>query len=134
MFNFFKKNKPSIESFNENNNQEKSEDSVKSSKQYYVRYSYEYLDEVPTEERNPCNLFCAKLEELSNSGRMWSMSDIQDISMRLGYDVLERRGAWIDKGDKDENGDPIEHGYIDKDGVERMHCKHQWKSHVVVKK
>lgn len=128
MFNFFKKTKPTKESSIEKSNEVKGK-SVKA----LIRYSYEYLDEVPIEERTPCNPFCAKLEELSNSGRFWSRADIENISVRLGYSVWDRRGAWIDKGDKDENGEPIEYQYV-KDGVEQIHCKHQWESHLVTEK
>ncbi len=128
MFSFFRKNKPSKESSNEKSNDVKVK-SVKAS----IRYSYEYLDEVPTEDRTSCNQFCSILEEMSKKGNTWSRSDIESISVKLGYSVWERRGAWIDKGDKDENGEPIEHSYM-KDGVEQMHCKHQWKSSLYTEK
>lgn len=65
--------------------------------------------------------------------KVYSGSDIESMSLRLGYSVWYRRGGWINKGDKDENGDPIEHHYI-KDGKKYFHCKHQWKSDIVMKK
>ncbi len=127
MFSFFRKNKPSKESSNEKSNDVKGK-SVKAT----IRYTYEYLDEVPTEERTPCNQFCSVLEEMSKT-KTWSRSDIESISERVGYSVWERRGAWIDKGDKDENGEPIEHKY-EINGVEQIHCKHQWKSGLYTEK
>jgi len=123
MFNFFKKSKPSQEPSNKNQGKEERTE-------ISVGYTYEYLDEVPADERTPCNAFCAKLEEMS---RVYSRVDIEKMSTRLGYSVWDRRGGWIDKGDKDENGEPIEHRYI-KDGVEYYHCKHQWVSKVLIKK
>lgn len=70
--------------------------------------------------------------ELSQT-TVWSRVQIEKISEKLGYSVWDRRGAWIDKGDKDSEGNPIEHPYI-KDGVEQIHCKHKWKSNILTKK
>jgi len=98
-----------------------------------VRYKYEYLDEIPLNERTPCNEFCAKMQEMSDNGTRWSRVQIENLSEQLGYSLWDRRGAWIDLGDTNENGEPIEHGYI-KDGVEQSYCKHQWKSSVMIRK
>lgn len=122
MFNFFKRNKPSKEPTNNKKGEEKIE--------VVVGYTYKYLDEVPEEERTPCNDFCAALEKMD---KVYSRSDIEKMSLRLGYSVWDRRGGWIDKGDKDENGEPIEHRYV-KDGKEYYHCKHQWVSGIFQKK
>lgn len=122
MFNFFKKKNSKIQK------QEINEDPKSST--FIIRYSYEWLDQIPLNERTPCNDFCKTLMELD---KFYSRSDIESMSLSLGYSVWDRRGGWIDKGDKDENGDPIEHHYI-KDGKEYFHCKHQWKSNVVKKK
>jgi hypothetical protein len=117
VFNFFKRNKPK-------------EVPTENKKEILIRYTYEWLDDIPLNERIPCNDFCAKLMELN---RFYARTDIELISERVGYSVWDRRGAWIDKGDKDENGDPIEHPYI-KDGVEQGHCKHQWVANFVKRK
>ena len=123
MFNFFKKNKPSQESLNVNKSKgEKTE--IK------IGYTYEYLDEVPMDERTPCNSFC---NYLLNEDKIYTRSEIEKMSARLGYSVWDRRGAWIDKGDKNEYGEPIEHRYV-KDGVEYFHCKHQWVSGIFQRK
>ena len=97
-----------------------------------LMYSYDWLDDIPQNERIPCNSFCERMMQLSKT-KYWSREDIQNISKMVGYSVWDRRGAYIDKGDKDENGDPIEHRYV-KDGIEQVHCKHQWVSHIVKRK
>ena len=115
MFNFFKKNKPPQEFIHKNQiKEEKTE--------VFIRYSYQYLDEVPIKERTPCNDFC---KYLMIADKVYTRVDIEKMSAKLGYSVWDRRGGWIDKGDTDDNGEPIEHRYI-KDGVEHFHCKHQW--------
>lgn len=124
MFNLFKKNKSVSKEVAEKINSNATE--------ILIRYSYEFLDDVPQNERVACNAFCEKMMELSKT-KFWSRSDIEQISEIMGYSVWDRRGFWIDKGDLDENGEPIEYRYI-KDGVEQEHCKHQWKSNIVKKK
>jgi len=120
MFNFFKRKSQTEKS--EINEEPKSST-------FLIRYSYEWLDEIPFTERTPCNEFCKTLMKLD---KFYSRSDIESMSLSLGYSVWDRRGGWIDKWDKDENGNPIEHHYI-KDGIEHLHCKHQWKSNIVKK-
>ena len=119
MFNFLKKKKSLTEK------QEINEEPKTST--FLIRYSYEWLDEIPLNERTPCNEFFKKLMELD---KLYTRSDIESMSLSIGYSVWDRRGGWIDKGDKEENGDPIEHHYI-KDGKEYFHCKHHWKSKIV---
>ena len=76
-----------------------------------IRYSYE----GPKDDRN--RLFCRKMLDLSES-KMWSRSDIESISERLGYSVWDRRGGW----------------YTEPDGSRRPYCRHRWVSHLVKKK
>lgn len=101
-FNFFKKNK-------EGHKKEK-EAVIKSEKtQISIRYSYEWNEDVPNEEKNtlehPSRPFCKKLMELK---RLYTRFDIEQISQRLGYSVWDRKG-----------GDD---------------CRHRWVSQIVVKK
>jgi len=101
-FNFFKKNNKEQESTEEEGrNLEKTEISVK--------YSYEWNEDVPEEERDtighPSRPFCKKLIELN---RLYTRADIERISERLGYSVWDRKGG---------------------DG-----CRHRWVSEIVVKK
>jgi hypothetical protein len=86
---------------------------------FLVRYSYEWKSIVPTNERNtsahPSRPFCAKLMQLD---RLYSRSEIESITRRLGYSVFDRGGGWWNMGD----------------GVNSPSCRHQWVSKVVIKK
>jgi hypothetical protein len=86
---------------------------------FLVRYSYEWKSIVPTDERNtsahPSRPFCAKLMSLD---RLYSRSEIESISRRLGYSVFDRGGGWWNMGD----------------GINSPSCRHQWVSRVVIKK
>ncbi len=59
-----------------------------------IRYSYEWNDDVPNEEMDtpahPSRPFCKKLMELK---RLYTRSDIEQISERLGYSVWDRKGG-----------------------------------------
>ena len=86
---------------------------------FLVRYSYEWKSIVPTSERNtsahPSRPFCAKLMQLD---RLYSRSEIESISRRLGYSVFDRGGGWWNMGD----------------GVNSPSCRHQWVSKIVIRK
>jgi hypothetical protein len=81
----------------------------KESTQVTIKYSYEWREDVPLNERDteehPSRPFCKKMMELQ---RLYSRADIETISQRLGYSVFDRCG-----------GDD---------------CRHIWKSNIVVKK
>ena len=74
-----------------------------------IKYSYE----GPRDKRN--RPFCAKLLELD---RLYTRKEIENISLQLGYSVFERRGGWWTKPS----------------GVHSPSCRHQWESHIVIKK
>lgn len=61
--------------------------------------------------------FCVRLVGLSESGKVWSIKNIQDISQRVGYSVFKRAG-----GDWNNNG------------VIEYQCRHEWVKHIVIKK
>ncbi len=75
----------------------------------YVKYSYEWNEEVPLNERDtaahPSRPFCKKLMELN---RLYTRSEIEQISQHVGYSVWDRKGG---------------------DG-----CRHRWVSQAVIKK
>jgi hypothetical protein len=77
--------------------------------QIMIKYSYE----GPQDNRN--RPFCAKLMDLD---RLYTRADIEKISQRLGYSVFDRRGGFWNRGS----------------GVISEHCRHDWKSNIVVKK
>lgn len=76
-----------------------------------IRYSYE----GPKDDRN--RPFCARMLEISKR-KMWTRSDIEQISERLGYSVWDRRGGWRTL----------------KDGTREPYCRHEWKSNIVLRK
>ena len=61
--------------------------------------------------------FCVRLVALSESGKVWSIKNIQDISQRVGYSVFKRAG-----------------GFWNNNGVIEYQCRHEWRKHVVIKK
>lgn len=81
---------------------------------FLVRYSYEWRSEVPVDERDtpehPSRAFCRKLMRLN---RLYSRSDIEQITARLGYSVFDRGGGWWGKSPS---------------------CRHTWMSNIVIKK
>lgn len=81
---------------------------------FLVRYSYEWRSEVPVNERDtaehPSRAFCRKLMRLN---RLYSRSDIEQITARLGYSVFDRGGGWWGKSPS---------------------CRHTWMSNIVIKK
>ncbi len=74
-----------------------------------IRYSYEWKEDVPMDERDTENFesrpFCKMLNSL---GRVYSRSDIETMSARLGYSVWDRCGG--------------------------LDCRHRWVRVVITKK
>ncbi len=82
---------------------------------FEVRYSYEKRPEVDGAELLPTSRpFCVKMIGLD---RMYTREDIQIISTVVGYDVFNRTG-----------------GYWNDDGTVQKHCRHEFRSNVVVRK
>ena len=104
-----------------------SELGYKSGTQVFIRYTYEWKDIVPVSERDtidhPSRKFCKAMTAMSankegKKGKMWSMTDIQNISMRLGYDVLTRVGGF----------------WTMPNGEHSVSCRHEWFANTVIKK
>lgn len=74
-----------------------------------LRYKYS----GPQDSKN--RPFCAKLLELN---KLYSRSDIEDLSIRLGYSVWDRRGGW----------------FTQPDGEHRPYCRHSWNALTVIRK
>ena len=74
-----------------------------------IRYSYE----GPEDSRN--RPFCARLMKLN---KFYSRSDIEQISMIMGYSVWDRRGGW----------------FTEPDGSHRPYCRHSWIANIVKRK
>ena len=76
-----------------------------------LRYTYA----GPKDDKN--RPFCARLLQLAET-KLWSRSDIENISERLGYSVFDRRGGW----------------FTQPNGVHRPYCRHRWQVKIVTRK
>lgn len=74
---------------------------------------YEYAG--PEDSRN--RPFCARMMQLSKT-KVWSRSDIEAMSARLGYSVWDRRGGWLTLAD----------------GSHRPYCRHSWNALILTRK
>lgn len=82
---------------------------------FEVRYSYEKRPEADGAELLPTSRpFCVKMIGLD---RLYTREDIQKISTIVGYDVFNRTG-----------------GFWNDDGKVQKHCRHEFRSNVVVRK
>ncbi len=78
----------------------------------YIRYKYDWRAGFSDNDMKTSRPFCLKMREMSNAGKSWSRSDIESLSVALGYSVWERRGGW----------------YTMSDGEHRESCRHIWTS------
>ena len=76
-----------------------------------LRYTYS----GPEDDRN--RPFCARMLQLAKT-KLWSRSDIENISERLGYSVWDRRGGW----------------FTEPNGNHRPYCRHRWDVKIVTRK
>ena len=76
---------------------------------FKILYSYE----GPQDGSN--RPFCARLMQMD---KLWSRSEIESMSRRLGYSVFDRGGGW----------------WTQPDGTRSKSCRHDWISNVVMKK
>lgn len=86
---------------------------------FLVRYQYDWKKIVPSSQRNtsahPSRPFCAKLMSLN---KLYTRSEIEQLSQRLGYSVFDRAGGW----------------WTMPNGIHSPSCRHEWVSKIVVKK
>ena len=86
-----------------------------------IRYTYAWRSIVPVSERNtaehPSRPFCVKMMELAQT-KVWSASQIEQISERLGYSVWDRLGGF----------------WTMPNGQHSAQCRHEWKTLIVKKK
>jgi hypothetical protein len=84
----------------------------------FIRYKYDWRAGFNDSDLVTSRRFCVKMREMSNAGKSWSRSDIETLSVRLGYSVWERRGGW----------------YTMSNGEHRESCRHIWSSKLMVAK
>lgn len=84
----------------------------------FIRYSYRVRPGLGASLKATSRPFCRKMVELSQS-KVWSRSQIEQISQRVGYSVWDREGGFWNQG----KGKGVS-----------AHCRHQWVSQVLIKK
>lgn len=87
--------------------------------QILIRYSYEWKSIVPQNERDttdhPSRAFCKQLMRLN---RLYTRTDIETISERVGYSVWDRKGGY----------------WNDTRNPNKEECRHEWKVNLVKRK
>jgi len=79
-----------------------------------VRYSYDWIAGFNDSDITNSRPFC---KALLGANKLYSRSDIESMSARLGYSVWDRRGGWWNDN-----------------GVASESCRHEWKTNVVTRK
>jgi hypothetical protein len=79
-----------------------------------VRYSYDWISGFNDSDISTSRPFC---KELLRANKLYSRSEIEMISARLGYSVWDRRGGWWNDG-----------------GTISESCRHQWLTNIVTRK
>lgn len=83
--------------------------------EFLIRYSYEWKQGFDNSDKSSSREFC---KYLLDANKMYSRSEIEQMSARLGYSVWDRRGGWWTKPN----------------GEHSPSCRHQWVSSVVTRK
>jgi ribosomal protein S25 len=79
-----------------------------------VRYSYDWISGFNNSDKKNSRPFCVALLD---ANKLYSRSDIEAMSARLGYSVWDRRGGWWN-----DNGTISES------------CRHEWRTNIVTRK
>jgi hypothetical protein len=85
-------------------------------KEILIRYSYEWKSGFSKSDKDTSRPFCVALLD---AGKMYSRSEIESISARVGYSVFDRGGGWYTEPGTNIH-DPS--------------CRHQWVSNIVTRK
>ena len=84
--------------------------------EFLIRYSYEWRQGFNNSDLGSSREFC---QYFVTTSKMYSRSEIEAMSARLGYDVFSRGGGWYTIPDTNRH---------------RPFCRHQWKANVVTRK
>jgi len=84
--------------------------------EFLIRYSYEWRQGFDVSDLGTSREFC---KYFVTTDKMYSRSEIEAMSARLGYDVFSRGGGWYT---------------IPNTNKHRHFCRHQWKANVVTRK
>lgn len=81
-----------------------------------VRYSYDWKAGFSNADKKNSRPFCV---HLLNANKLYSRSDIEAMSARLGYSVWDRKGGWYT---------------IPGTNTHSESCRHEWKTNIVTRK
>ena len=84
--------------------------------EFLIRYSYEWRHGFNNSDIDTSRDFC---KYFVTTDKMYSRSEIEAMSARLGYDVFSRGGGWYTIPDTNRH---------------RPYCRHEWKANVVTRK
>lgn len=84
--------------------------------EFLIRYSYEWRQGFNDSDLNTSRQFC---KYFVTTEKLYSRSEIEAMSARLGYDVFTRGGGWYTLPGTNNH---------------RNYCRHLWKSNVVTRK
>lgn len=87
-----------------------------STTEFLIRYSYEWRQGFNDSDLGTSRQFC---KYFVTTDKLYSRSEIEAMSARLGYDVFTRGGGWYTLPGTNNH---------------RNFCRHQWKSNVVTRK
>lgn len=82
---------------------------------FLIRYSYEWIKGYNDSDLPTSRPFC---KYVLAANKMYSRSEIEQMSSRLGYSVWDRRGGW----------------WTMPDGEHSPSCRHEWRANVVTRK
>ena len=85
-------------------------------KELLIRYSYEWKAGFSNRDKKTSRPFCVALLD---AGKMYSRSEIEGLSARLGYSVWDRRGGWYTVPGTETHSPS---------------CRHEWVSNIVTRK
>jgi hypothetical protein len=81
-----------------------------------IRYSYEWKAGFSNSDKDTSRPFCVALLD---ANKVYSRSEIELMSARLGYSVWDRKGGWYTKPGTNDH---------------EPSCRHQWVSNIVTRK
>jgi predicted transcriptional regulator len=85
-------------------------------KQMLIRYSYEWKFGFSDADKATSRPFCVAMLDAK---KLYSRSEIEQLSARLGYSVWDRKGGWYTKPNTN---------------IHLESCRHEWKSNIVTRK
>lgn len=83
--------------------------------EFLIRYSYQWIEGYSNADIGTSRDFC---KQVLRAKKMYSRSEIETMSSRLGFSVWDRRGGW----------------WTMPNGVHSPSCRHEWKSNIVTRK